>query len=176
MYGRLWSAVSDVSGAKRSGVRPALYQPRRVVLISMERMRLRSPAAWATFAAAGTAVCVWACAGYDLMKQSLILKRPPRPPKADVLTSSGPDTSLKKPASPSKIGVGHEMPARASCAAKTLLRAASGPAKPFQFDNTPIRVWRIARWPVSARLTASVSWAAESFISLPAVNADEASA
>src|SRR3984893_16886600 len=59
------------------------------------------------------------------------------------------------------------MPARASIAANTALRAASAAASPFQSDRVCDRVCPMGMWSLMARLTACVSLSAGSFISLP---------
>src|SRR6266481_1426804 len=94
-------------------------------------------------------------------------KGTPRRPKVSTSTLAGPDTCLKKPDWPSKMGAGPVTPARASSAAKTALRAASAAASPFQSDRVCIRVCARGIWSLMARLTAWVSCSGSSFISLP---------
>src|SRR5437667_95420 len=102
------------------------------------------------------------------MPHRLIRKEFPRPPNFPTSILASPETCLKRPSRPSKIGAGPVKPSRASSAANTALREASPSASPFQSESTCARVWPIAMWSLIARLTASVSFAASSFISLPA--------
>ena len=58
--------------------------------------------------------------------------------------SNGPETCCQKPMSPSNRGEGPVIPAAASVAAKTPLRAAWAKAHPFHIDSSPARVSRSA--------------------------------
>ena len=53
---------------------------------------------------------------------------------------NGPETSLKNPSSPSKIGAGPVSPSAAKRAAKTPFRDALANAQPFHSESSPARV------------------------------------
>src|SRR2546426_12590746 len=100
------------------------------------------------------AVCEWISAGKNFRYVSAILNDPLLPPKPSTLSWKGPDTCLKKPISPSKIGDGPVMPSRASSVEKTPFLAALANEQPFHIDSSPALTCLIATWELSARFTA----------------------
>src|SRR2546429_5563759 len=77
----------------------------------------------------------WISAGKNFRYVSAILNDPFLPPKSSMFISKGPETCLKNPISPSKMGEGTVMPSRASRAAKTQFRAAFAKEHPFHMDS-----------------------------------------
>src|SRR5438094_10464678 len=79
----------------------------------------------------------WISAGKNFRYVSAILNDPFFPPKSSMFISKGPETCLKNPISPSKIGEGPVMPSLASRAEKTPFRAAFADEHRFHMDSSP---------------------------------------
>src|SRR5207245_11283673 len=88
----------------------------------------------------------WISAGKNFRYVSAILNDPFFPPKSSMFISKGPETWLKNPISPSKIGEGPVMPSLACRAEKTPFRAVFAVDHYFKIDSslalTCIIVWR----------------------------------
>lgn len=122
--------------------------------------------------AAAMADWLWYSAGTNLIEvlgniQSAAVG-PPR-----WLSTSGPETCWQKPMSPSNSGAGPVMPALASNAAKTPLRAAWANAQPFHIDSSPARVNRKAVPVVPAIPSACTVFAWSSPINFAAASVDD---
>src|SRR6266516_2809697 len=143
MYGRLWSAVSFDYGFHFSGSLPSIVKPASCEAISTETISSGFSISFLASSAAQMDVCEWISAGKNFRYVSAILKDPFLPPKSLILIWKGPDTCLKKPISPSKMGDGPLMPSRASSAEKTPFRAALANEHPFHMDNSPALTCRI---------------------------------
>src|SRR5437016_13056719 len=98
----------------------------------------------------------WISAGKNLRYVSAILNDPFFPPKSSMFISKGPETCLKNPISPSKIGEGPVMPSLPTRAQKTPFRAAFPNEHPFHTDSSPALTCLIVIGELSARFTPGV--------------------
>ncbi len=97
------------------------------------------------------------------------------PPNPEVSSSKGPETCLKNPISPSKIGEGPVIPCAASIVEKTAFLAALAKEAPFHSESSPALTCLIAMCALSEMLTEWVSFCLGRPIIFPAARALETS-